>query len=118
MMGGMITLIGTSTNLLASDISARLIDHPFSMFEFSKLGLVIVIIGIIYLVLIGHKLIPDRIKVTDNLLDEYEMREYLTEVVLEKKSPLIGRNLEEFKKSTEMDLDIVLLSRRRLEMDN
>jgi di/tricarboxylate transporter len=112
MMGGMITLIGTSTNLLASDISARLIDHPFSMFEFSKLGLVIVIIGIIYLVLIGHKLIPDRIKVTDNLLDEYEMREYLTEVVLEKKSPLIGRNLEEFKKSTEMDLDIVLLSRR------
>lgn len=37
MMGGMVTLIGTSTNLLASDISARLIDHPFSMFEFTKI---------------------------------------------------------------------------------
>ena len=112
MMGGMITLIGTSTNLLASDISARLIDHPFSMFEFSKLGLVVLIIGIIYLVLIGHKLIPDRIKPTDNLFDEYEMREYLTEVVLEEHSPLINKTLDDFKKSTGMDLDIVLLSRR------
>lgn len=112
MMGGMITLIGTSTNLLASDISARLIDHPFSMFEFSKLGLVILVVGIIYLVLIGHKLIPDRIKTTDNLFEEYEMREYLTEVVIEEHSPLINKSLDDFKKSTGMDLDIVLLSRR------
>src|SRR6056297_176357 len=64
------------------------------------------------IVLIGHKLIPDRIKPTDNLFDEYEMREYLTEVVIEERSPLINKTLDDFKKSTGMDLDIFLLSRR------
>lgn len=112
MMGGMVTLIGTSTNLLASDISARLIDHPFSMFEFTKLGLVILIVGIIYLVTIGHRLIPDRIGTSENLFEEFEMKEYLTEVVIEKDSPLINRTLDDFKKSTGMDLDIVLLNRK------
>jgi Na+/H+ antiporter NhaD/arsenite permease-like protein len=38
MLGGMLTLIGTSTSILASDVSARLLDHPFSMFEFTALG--------------------------------------------------------------------------------
>jgi len=112
MMGGMITLIGTSTNLLASDISARLIDHPFSMFEFTKLGLVILVVGIIYLVFIGHKLIPDRIGTGEDLFEEYEMTEFLTEVVIEKDSPIIGRTLDDFKKSSGMDMDIVLLGRK------
>ncbi|MGM0446229.1 MAG: SLC13 family permease [Bacillota bacterium] len=112
MMGGMITLVGSSTNLLASDISARLIDHPFSMFEFTKLGLVVLVIGVIYLVVVGHKLLPNRIKVSEDLFEEYEMREYLTEVVIEKNSPLIDKTINEFKKSTGMDLDIVLMSRK------
>lgn len=112
MMGGMVTLIGTSSNLLASDISARLIDHPFSMFEFTKLGILILIVGIAYLIIIGHKLIPDRISAGENLFEEYEMKEFLTEVVIEKSSPLIGRTLNDYKKNSGMDMDIVLLNRK------
>ena len=112
MMGGMVTLIGTSTNLLASDISARLIDHPFSMFEFTKLGILILAVGIIYLVSIGHRLLPKRIDVSEGLFEEYEMKEYLTEVVIEEDAPIIGRTLDEFKKSSGMDMDIVLLGRK------
>ncbi|MDZ7671301.1 MAG: SLC13 family permease [Halanaerobiales bacterium] len=112
MLGGMITLVGTSTNLLASDISARLIGHPFSMFEFTKLGFLVLVIGIIYLIVIGHRLLPNRIKVSEDLFEEYEMRDYLTEVVIEKNSLLIDKTLDEFKKSTGMDLDIVLMSRK------
>lgn len=111
MMGGMVTLIGTSSNLLASDISARLIDHPFSMFEFTKLGVLVLIVGVIYLVLLGHKLIPDRLSSTDNLFEEFEMKEYLTEVVVEEDSPLVGRTLEDFKQNTGMDMDTVMLNR-------
>jgi len=47
MFGGMLTLIGTSTNILASQLSAELLDHPFGMFEFTQLGIVVTIVGIV-----------------------------------------------------------------------
>src|SRR5699024_9545472 len=56
MMGGTLTLIGSSTNLLASEISGRLIDNPFSMFEFTSLGFVVLAVGILYLMTLGKKL--------------------------------------------------------------
>src|SRR5699024_12271047 len=62
MMGGTLTLIGSSTNLLASEISGRLIDKPFSMFEFTSLGFVVLAVGILYLMTLGKKLTPARIK--------------------------------------------------------
>ncbi|OCL27070.1 hypothetical protein U472_06200 [Orenia metallireducens] len=56
-------LLGTSTNLLASDISARLIGHRFSMFEFTKLGFIILIVVFLYLFFVGRHLIPKRIDI-------------------------------------------------------
>lgn len=111
MMGGVMTLIGTSTNLLASDLSARLIDHPFSMFEFTPLGSVVLVVGIIYLVTIGWRLIPDRINPQENLIDEYKMRDFLTEVVIEEDSPLVDRSVRETLNQTELDLDLVQIIR-------
>nr|WP_204988835.1 SLC13 family permease [Sporohalobacter salinus] len=111
MMGGVMTLIGTSTNLLASDLSARLIDHPFSMFEFTPLGGVVLLVGIIYLVTIGWRLIPDRIDPQENLIDEYKMRDFLTEVVIEEDSPLVNKSVGETLNKTELDLDLVQIIR-------
>jgi di/tricarboxylate transporter len=91
MVGGMLTLIGTSTNLVASDVSARLLDHPFSMFEFTGLGALVFLTGALYLLLVGHRLIPERIAAGEGLLAEFGMADYLTEVVIEERSPLVGR---------------------------
>jgi di/tricarboxylate transporter len=91
MVGGMLTLIGTSTNLVASNVSARLLDHPFSMFEFTELGAIVTVTGAVYLLVVGHRLIPERIAPGDGLLAEYGMGEYLTEVVIREGSPLVGR---------------------------
>ena len=93
MVGGMLTLIGTSTNLVASDVSARLLDHPFSMFEFTGLGALVFLTGALYLLLVGHRLIPERIATGEGLLAEFEMSEYLTEVALDEGSPLVGRTV-------------------------
>ncbi len=109
MVGGMLTLIGTSTNLVASNVSARLLDHPFSMFEFTELGAIVFVTGALYLLLIGHRLIPERIAPGEGLLSEYRMAEYLTEVVIEEDSPLVGRTVAAV--DEEYDPDVVQLIR-------
>jgi len=76
MLGGTLTLLGTSTNLLGSQVSARLINHPFSMFEFTKLGIVVFVVGILYLITIGHRLIPERIR--------HDLKDYIEEYEIEK----------------------------------
>lgn len=113
MLGGMLTLIGTSTNILASDVSARLIDRPFTMFEFTQLGVLVLMTGLIYIVLVGRHLLPERITVDDQLTEEFEMAEYLTEVVVREDSPLTGQTVDQVLTELEVDADIVQLVRNR-----
>ncbi|USZ69670.1 SLC13 family permease [Halorussus salilacus] len=118
MFGGTLTLIGTSTNILASDLSARLaVDHPdlhaFSMFEFTALGLLVSVVGAAYLMTVGKWLTPARIPVRDDLTEEFELEEYLTEVVVEEDSPLVGRIVADALAETDFDIDLLQLIRGR-----
>lgn len=111
MIGGMLTLIGTSSNLLASDISDRLLDRPFTMFEFTQLGLVLLVIGFVYLLFIGRHLVPKRIKPGDELTEEFEMENYLTQVCVGDDSPLVGSTVREALDRLDIDGDIIHLIR-------
>jgi di/tricarboxylate transporter len=111
MLGGMLTLIGTSTSILASDVSARLLGHPFSMFEFTALGAVVLGTGLAYLLAVGHRLLPERIKPEEDLTDEFEMSGYLTEVVVADGSPLVGTTVRQALAALDLDLDIVQMRR-------
>ena len=111
MFGGMLTLIGTSTNILASDVSARLLDRPFSMFEFAQLGLIVLLTGGIYLATVGRYLLPERIRMDDRLIEGFEMTEYLTEVVVRGDSPFVGKTVHQCLESLDVDADIVQLVR-------
>jgi len=112
MLGGTLTLLGTSTNLLGSQVSARLINHPFSMFEFTKLGIVVFVVGILYLITIGHRLIPERIKHDlKDYIEEYEIEKYLTEIKIAENSPLIGQDIGELLSNKGKNLDIIQLNR-------
>ncbi|WP_332900062.1 SLC13 family permease [Haladaptatus sp. CMSO5] len=111
MFGGMLTLIGTSTSILASDLSARLLDRPFTMFEFTQLGAIVTVVGVLYLLTIGRFLLPERIKPEEDLTEEYEMAEYLTEVVVREDSPIIGQTVQEALKETDFDVDLIQLIR-------
>ena len=113
MFGGMLTLIGTSTNILASQLSAELIDQPFSMFEFTQLGIIVTVIGTVYLLTVGRYLVPSRIPVEEDLTEEFEMGEYLTEVVVREDSPLIGQTVDEALRVSAFDVDIVQLVREK-----
>ncbi|WP_439027800.1 SLC13 family permease [Haloarchaeobius sp. DT45] len=123
MFGGMLTLIGTSTNILASEVardiatrddapvgSARLADG-FSMFEFTELGVVVAVVGFAYLLLVGRYLIPERIKAREDLTEEFQMADYLTEVEVREDSPLVGQTVRDALVETDFDVDLVQLVR-------
>ncbi len=116
MFGGMLTLIGTSTNILASDIAARLATqhpslHAFSMFEFTKLGVVVFAFGTLYLLTLGRWLVPARIKPQEDLTEEFQIAMYLTEVVVHEDSPIVGQTVEEAIEESDLDVDIIQLIR-------
>ncbi|MFW5998837.1 MAG: SLC13 family permease, partial [Halanaerobiaceae bacterium] len=115
MLGGTITLFGTSTNILASQISERLIDHPFSMFEFSKLGLIVLTTGTLYLITFGYYLLPDRIIPRDDIIKEYQLQDYLVEIEILSDSILIGKNVEDIISENKKDIDIIKIIRDKEE---
>ncbi|WP_224448031.1 SLC13 family permease [Haloprofundus salilacus] len=111
MFGGTLTLIGTSTNILASDIFDRLGYEPFSMFEFTGLGIVVALVGTAYLLTIGRYLTPARIRPQSDLTEEFEMGEYLTEVLVREDSPLVGQRVQDALVETALDVDLLQLIR-------
>ncbi|XVH32081.1 SLC13 family permease [Haloferacaceae archaeon DSL9] len=114
LFGGMLTLIGTSTNILASDVWDRIggeASQPFSMFEFTSLGVLVLAVGIAYLLFVGDRLIPARIPPDEELTEEFEMAPYLTEVIVRSDSPLAGRTASEWPTLISIDADIVRVVR-------
>lgn len=114
MLGGMLTLIGTSTNILASATAERLIGRGFSMFEFTWLGAVVLVVGAVYLLTVGVRLTPERVPPDEGFLEEYEIDDYLTEVVVNPDSPLLGETISiAFGRAEgpEADADVVQLVR-------
>ncbi|MFP4202514.1 MAG: SLC13 family permease [Candidatus Acetothermia bacterium] len=111
MLGGTLTLIGTSTNILASEISGRLLGHPFSMFEFTKLGALVLIAGGTYLLILGPRLLPDRVPPLEDYDEEYGRKDYVAEVVIHEESPLVGMAMVDVSKSDELNADIIQLRR-------
>lgn len=90
-LGGTCTLIGTSTNIAVSGFIEKEGMEPLSMFEVTPIGLVLVVIGIMYLMFVGKRLLPDH--KDESLTDEYALREYLSEVIVMPDSDLIGQDV-------------------------
>ncbi|GAB4544241.1 MAG: SLC13 family permease [Pleurocapsa sp.] len=111
-LGGMITLIGTSTNVLASGISQKLGYGEFRLFQFTGLGIVTFAIGLAYLAFIAPRLLPNRKNLASDLVSEdYGLQDYVTEVIVKPNSNLIGKTLRGSKSQGNFCVDILEIIR-------
>lgn len=110
MMGGTLTLIGTSTNILASSILA---DDPrfgreLAMFEFTYLGMIVIVVGLIYFLTIGRLLLP---RSDARPLAETDEESFVIELAVPRESNLIGKTLEDARFEPQYGAEVLKLSR-------
>lgn len=92
-LGGMVTLIGTSTNMIVNSLAVGSGHRGMGILEFAPVGLLLLAGGLLYLLFFGWKLLPDRKNPSESFAQS--PREYLTGLVVETGSPLAGRTVEE-----------------------
>lgn len=110
-LGGMITVIGTSTSVLASGLSADLGLGEFSLFQFTALGIIIFVVGMAYLAVIAPWLLPNRQVDDRGLSQKYGMKDYVSELVITPRSSLVGQTLQASQLQRRFDVDVLELIR-------
>ena len=108
-LGGMFTVVGTSTSVLASSLSADLGYGEFSLFQFTALGAIVFLLGLAYLVFVGPFLLPDHKGPTDSFSQDYGLKDYVSEVVITPRSSLVGQTLRASQLQRRFDVDVLEL---------
>ncbi|SVA73065.1 uncharacterized protein METZ01_LOCUS125919, partial [marine metagenome] len=115
--GGTITLIGTSTNLLVNSIAIDNGIAPFNMFEFSRMGIIFLVVGTAYTVFIVPRILPARAGIS-SLTRSYHLSPYLTEMKIDVESPLVGANLTQRQIGKNYGVDILAIIRGESRFDS
>jgi len=110
-LGGMVTLIGTPPNIIIASIREETLGEPFKMFDFAPVGGITAIAGLIFVALIGWRLIPTPDAATSKeSMDSYT--DYLAELTVPEKSKLIGKRVSELYEDAEKN-DVAILGLNR-----
>jgi di/tricarboxylate transporter len=109
-MGGTLTLVGTSTNLLVAGLVLDLGLERIGLFDITRPALVLTGLGLLYLLTIGRRLVPDR-DVEDDMDERYELGEYLSGLEVAEDSPLVGETLFDSGLREGHGLDVLAIER-------
>ena len=109
-MGGTLTLVGTSTNLLVNAIYVDNGGVSLGMFEFAQYGWIPLTIGLVYVIWIAPLILPSR-TITSSLTKSYHMAGYLTEMKISNDSPLVGKTCRD--RNINQNYDVMVLDIQR-----
>lgn len=112
LIGGVVTLIGTSPNILVSRVRQELTGEPFAMFDFAPVGIGIAVAGLLFLV-VGWRLLPANRTSPSSAEHAFETDPYLTEVRIGEKSTLLGKTVGDLEALGEGDVEIVAIVREK-----
>ena len=118
LLGGLTTLIGTPPNIIISSYRAEVMGKSFGegggfgMFDFAPVGALAALVGVIFIITIGYRLIPHREGGDTALEDLMKIDEYVTELAVPEGSPLIGKPIRELVVLADGDVSVVALIRQ------
>ena len=107
-LGGMITLIGTPPNIIIASFREQAVGEPFGMFDFSPVGLVTAIVGVLFIALIGWRWIPIHGSGQGAVAKLFDIQEYTAEVRVGEGSKVIGQKIRELDGQAE-DADVAIV---------
>lgn len=111
LLGGIVTLVGTSPNIIVSRVREQLLGQPFSMFDFTPVGAGIALSGFIFLIF-GWRLIPQR-KGPASIEAAFRLEGYTTEVTVPEDSPAAGITVKALEELGEDEIEVITLLRNK-----
>lgn len=111
LLGGIVTLVGTSPNILVSRVREDILGKPFAMFDFTPVGALLAIGGVAFLAF-GWRLLPER-KGAASMDAAFTMDGYTTEVSVPEKSDVAGKTVKDLETLGDRDVEVIALLRRR-----
>lgn len=116
LLGGLVTLIGTPPNLIIAEYRTELYGSPFAMFDFTPVGAGVAAAGVLFIALLGWRLLPRKRKTPAEGEKLFEIDQYIAEARLPAKSKYIGKPLREIEELAEGDVAIAGLVRGKRRM--
>lgn len=112
LIGGLVTLVGTSPNLLVSRVREEILGKPFAMFDFAPVGLGILVVGIVFLA-VGWRLLPMRRGTQTAAADTFKVDAYVVEARLPKSSAYVGKTVSELEALAQGSVFVISIIRER-----
>jgi di/tricarboxylate transporter len=112
LLGGIVTLVGTSPNIIVSRVREEMLGTPFQMFDFTPVGALLAIGGVAFLAF-GWRLLPER-KGAATMDAAFNLEGYTTEVSIPEESEFAGKTVKELETLGENDVEVVAILRPRL----
>jgi di/tricarboxylate transporter len=111
LLGGMTTMIGTPPNIIVSSYRARVSGEPFALFDYTPAGVVIAGVGLVFITLVGWRLIPRARRGANASVDLFATEKYLTEVRVPQDSDAVGTPLADLEEDSGDTVDVIGLAR-------
>lgn len=112
LLGGMTTLIGTPPNIIIASFRANEVGESFSMFDFAPVGLSLSVLGLLFIIFIGWRILPKRVSREEGA-NLFNIEDYITEIEIDEDSKLVDKPLYELTKIIDGDIQILSVVRNK-----